>query len=327
MKESMDVCWRICSILFLLDDACHWILSDRIWQAEENVSLAKAGHSMIGLRTVSKKLKSNDGASLMLALLFFLICAVAGSVVLTSATASAGRAASLQDSDQQQEEYAVDSAAAMLKSELKQEGVYVKVETTSPKFSNIDEAPAEGWTTTIGLCNADGTDKSMTDEFFEKLINARINGSANYDDSNYLKKIELDTQNPVLVITLGSNSGIPTVKATPSITGDSQDTLSIRLQKEDTRDESNPYSVTITGKIQVGTVSESVHTISPTEAGEDKTGTSDTGTGQSETADTGNGNVGENDTEDEKDKLYQQVKTKIVKYSLTNLTYEDWGRQ
>ena len=61
---------------------------------------------------IRRKLKSERGASLALALLFFAICAMVASVVLAAATAAAGRMKSLQESDQAK--YSLESAAGLL---------------------------------------------------------------------------------------------------------------------------------------------------------------------------------------------------------------------
>ncbi|OON87365.1 hypothetical protein BXO88_03570 [Oribacterium sp. C9] len=63
-----------------------------------------------------KKLKSNSGATLMMALLFFAICAVTGSMILLSATATAGRLSVMRDTDQNY--YAVRSATKFVEKQL-----------------------------------------------------------------------------------------------------------------------------------------------------------------------------------------------------------------
>lgn len=62
-------------------------------------------------RSVLKKLKSNEGASLTFALLAFLVCAVISAVLLASASAATGRLSNLAESDQRY--YAVTSAAQL----------------------------------------------------------------------------------------------------------------------------------------------------------------------------------------------------------------------
>ncbi|MBQ9328960.1 MAG: hypothetical protein IJ225_10590 [Solobacterium sp.] len=63
-----------------------------------------------------KKLKNNDGATLMLALLFFIMCAVVGSIVLTSASGVSGQLATMKKDDQ--EYYAVSSATRYIRDSL-----------------------------------------------------------------------------------------------------------------------------------------------------------------------------------------------------------------
>ena len=63
-----------------------------------------------------KKLKSNTGASLLIALLLFLVCVVIGSIVLASATAASGRLSGLAESDRRY--YAVTSAAELFRDAL-----------------------------------------------------------------------------------------------------------------------------------------------------------------------------------------------------------------
>ena len=63
-----------------------------------------------------KKLKSNSGASLSLALLLFVVCAVVGSVILAAVTAGSGRMSKLAEMDQRY--YSVTSAAELLRDTL-----------------------------------------------------------------------------------------------------------------------------------------------------------------------------------------------------------------
>ncbi|MGI5989929.1 MAG: hypothetical protein ACOX78_06675 [Lachnospiraceae bacterium] len=242
-----------------------------------------------------KKLKSNDGASLMLAILFLLVCAVAGSVILASATASSGRAASLQDTGLQQEEYAVDSAAALLQSELEKDAAYVKVTVSSKEnpASGQKDAPDDTATSTISVCDASGAEKTKLTGFFERFIGNRLIGTAslNYDSTNFLTA-SAGQQEPALEITMEGDSDFPAVKATPSLAGD---TFAVVLEEKNPQDASDPYTSTIAGKLKTEVVSESVRAVSPDKGAEAET---------------------PNTIE----------KTKIVKYSLTGLTIEDWGR-
>lgn len=73
---------------------------------------------------IKKKLKSNRGASLSIALLLFLVCAVLGSVILKTATAAAGRLVGVAEADQRY--YSVNSAADLLAKELDGQTVHIR---------------------------------------------------------------------------------------------------------------------------------------------------------------------------------------------------------
>ena len=66
---------------------------------------------------VLRKLQSNNGATLMLALLFFIVCAVTGSMILTSAGVSAGRLENMKRRDQNY--FAVRSAIKMCEQQIR----------------------------------------------------------------------------------------------------------------------------------------------------------------------------------------------------------------
>lgn len=79
---------------------------------------------------VSRKLKDNSGASILLALLFFLLCALAGSVVLAAGSAAAGR---MKDVNAKEQAYfSVTSAAELLKEEI--EGKSISYDTVKDEW-------------------------------------------------------------------------------------------------------------------------------------------------------------------------------------------------
>ena len=90
-----------------------------------------------------RKLKSCDGASLLIALLLFIVCAVVGIVVLTAATAAGGRAKNLTEIDQSY--YNVASAVSLLSRELC--GKKIEINRIIREDPGEDEKPYE---TTIG---------------------------------------------------------------------------------------------------------------------------------------------------------------------------------
>lgn len=85
---------------------------------------------------VRRKLKSNEGASLMVALLFFVVCATVGSIVLTAATAAAGRMDGLKKNNQ--EFYALKSAAQVFKKDWAFRPVTLSGGKDNPQISYID---------------------------------------------------------------------------------------------------------------------------------------------------------------------------------------------
>lgn len=92
---------------------------------------------------VFKKLKSDKGASIMVALLLFLVCAAVGAVILAAATASSGRMSQLSEMDQRY--YSVSSAAELLAKKLC--GPEVRIER-SKKTTTVSTLSISGLTVT-----------------------------------------------------------------------------------------------------------------------------------------------------------------------------------
>ena len=80
---------------------------------------------------IKHKLKSNDGASIAMALLLFLVCMVLGSIVLAAGSAAAGRMTGLQDSEQKK--YGVLSAADVLRKEVAETESILTVSSTTTR--------------------------------------------------------------------------------------------------------------------------------------------------------------------------------------------------
>lgn len=76
------------------------------------------------MTNLRRKLNSQSGASIVIALVFFLVCLTVGAVVLTAATANAGRVTRIQK--EQQAYFAVRSAAELLRDELAGESFTAK---------------------------------------------------------------------------------------------------------------------------------------------------------------------------------------------------------
>ena len=62
------------------------------------------------------RIRSNSGATILLALLFFLLCALAGSIILSAGSAAAGRISGLKETEQSF--YSVTSAAQIMREEI-----------------------------------------------------------------------------------------------------------------------------------------------------------------------------------------------------------------
>ena len=117
---------------------------------------------MIAIRN---KLKSNNGATLMVALLFFVVCAVTGSMILLSATVASGRVKDMREDDQNY--YAVRSATKFIEKRLSEE--YIRV---------VEKLTVEEETVTV--IDAGGNEKEITRTYYTysgpKLIYVKDNG-------------------------------------------------------------------------------------------------------------------------------------------------------
>ncbi len=84
------------------------------------------------IKEFRKKLTSNSGASVVVALVLFLVCAIVGSVMLTSATAAGGNFATLPEMDRKY--YMLSSSADYLSEYLSENEVIIerKMYATNP---------------------------------------------------------------------------------------------------------------------------------------------------------------------------------------------------
>ena len=87
-------------------------------------------------KTVLRKLRSNEGASLTYAILLFLVCAVVGTIVLTAGTIASGRLAEKAEMDQRY--YHVTSTAEFLKDALDGKSVRIIRENTNPIVIRVE---------------------------------------------------------------------------------------------------------------------------------------------------------------------------------------------
>ena len=84
----------------------------------------RTGPVVAVLGKLGKKLNSQRGASLLVALLLFMLCTAVGSVVLTAGTASAGRLSRAREMDRRY--YSVTSAAELLRDVVESERIVVE---------------------------------------------------------------------------------------------------------------------------------------------------------------------------------------------------------
>lgn len=149
------------------------------------------------------KLKSNSGATVLIALVFFLLCAVAGSVLLAAGTTSSGRMAGLVY--QEQAYYSVSSAARMFRDVIENEtfGYYV-LDGDYPTGEGSE--PSEGVVNPPSKELADmiseggvkifkqSVDKDLLNEDYEKELSITAPG---LDEVTCRFKMEKDTYNIV----------------------------------------------------------------------------------------------------------------------------------
>lgn len=88
-------------------------------------------------KTAINRLKNEDGASLVAAILFFVLCGVGASVILAASSASAGKMQQVPAADQKR--FAVESAAAFLRDELADQASIVKIREVMVEDSRDDD--------------------------------------------------------------------------------------------------------------------------------------------------------------------------------------------
>jgi hypothetical protein len=123
------------------------------------------------------RIRSEQGATILIALLFFLLCAVAGSVVLAAGTSAAGKVTSL--AAEEQSYYSVTSAARLLKSEIDGKGLYCYTSGNSATVNYYSEPDSD-------LRSA-----------LETAVAAMVTGSDTYEDTLTVKT-EDNTANEVM---------------------------------------------------------------------------------------------------------------------------------
>lgn len=164
-------------------------------------------------RQVFWRMKNQDGASLMAALLFFVFCGVGASIILASASASAGKIRHLPREDQKR--YAVDSAAAFLRDELQKTENIVKIKEVIVEDSREDDIEDNFY------CYYVGSQKNMDNEASWQKFYATDVGTTGtvgaildslivdiYKNNEYGKQTERDDASEEEMRTGGSNRGL-----------------------------------------------------------------------------------------------------------------------
>ena len=169
-------------------------------------------------QAIKKKLRSNEGASLMVALLFFVMCATVGSIILAAATASSGRLANLRKEDQSY--YAITSAADLFAEMMEGKTVVIQMKKTvdsSPE--EPDEEPDKTEVEFVGL------DDSISNLLLPKVLKEYLLpfNSWSYD---------------------ANDAKFPQLRATPVVPTD------IVIKVKDKNSPSNDYeSLTVNGRV------------------------------------------------------------------------------
>ncbi len=115
------------------------------------------------IKQVNKKLRSQSGASIIMALFLFTVCAVLSAVIITASTAAAGRMATTAEVDQRY--YSVTSAAEVLKGLIDNRPVRVEeIETVTSERTYADGIPGSTSESAITLVKVIGTDIGFSED-------------------------------------------------------------------------------------------------------------------------------------------------------------------
>lgn len=151
--------------IFWRHDCEIWTVSQNHWFFWGIVSVTLTGvfcHCMVirmKIRHICrKKLKSDSGVSLSVALLFFVVCAVLASMILASAYSASSRVGSSMDLNQ--DHYSADSAAALISQKL-QNDVIVIEESAYVRQNEDGSYQVQAET------DKDGRDISITSAYYE----------------------------------------------------------------------------------------------------------------------------------------------------------------
>lgn len=121
------------------------------------------------MRSVQEKLKSERGASFLIALLFFLICITMGSLILTAATANAVK---VKDRYKEQQDYLAVASAARLAKDSLGKYVYTEGRTWQSWQTGIDPVTGlpimeSGWKKITPFLSSDKKGDILTDAYID----------------------------------------------------------------------------------------------------------------------------------------------------------------
>lgn len=124
------------------------------------------------------RIRSQEGATILIALLFFLLCAVAGVIILTAGTSAAGKANGVVT--EQQSYYSVTSAAKLLEEEINSKQIDCYIMDGSQTVSFYTEPDSNIKIVLEKAVGAFLLDKKIT-EYDDKLIISPENDSYKKD--------------------------------------------------------------------------------------------------------------------------------------------------
>ena len=177
-------------------------------------------------KTVTRKFRSNEGATLAMALMLFLVCAVIGMIILTAGTIAAGRLADKAEMDQRY--YLATSTADLIENKINtKESVVIREKITT---YNLDKTLKKVDYDLIYDGNGDGESDEHTDflsecaslllktnEENEEMWSSEFNNSGNQKSFDFyvvpngattpLKTIKVDSvaENGAIVLIIYSN--------------------------------------------------------------------------------------------------------------------------
>ena len=129
-------------------------------------------------RDIRDRIGNENGASLVVAILFFVLCGVGASVILAAASATAGKMKKVPEADQKR--FAVESAAGFLRDELKDSKT--KVTITDVK---VDDERASGENPTYSLAYSWGDNTTTgTDSILGACVDQTYVSLEEEDDSS-----------------------------------------------------------------------------------------------------------------------------------------------